>query len=45
MDANFAAYYDEIENKYYYYIQRLVGIEVDFKVPVNEVVSEKSDES
>jgi len=33
MDANFAVFFDEEDKKFYYYVQRLVGVEVEFEQP------------
>lgn len=30
MDANFISVYDEVENKFYYYVEKLIGIHVKF---------------
>lgn len=30
LDANFVSFYDELEKKFHYYVQRLIGVEVDF---------------
>ena len=30
LDANFISYYDELEKKFHYYVQRLIGVEVEF---------------
>ena len=31
IDANFVSYYDNIDKKYYYYVEKLIGIKVQFE--------------
>ena len=31
MNANFAVFFDEVDGKFYYYVERLVGVEVEFE--------------
>jgi hypothetical protein len=43
LDANFVSVYDEVEDKFFYYVEKLLGLQVDFQ-NANEILPEESQE-
>ncbi len=33
IDANFLSYYDSVDQQYYYYVEKFIGVNVQFKEP------------